>query len=51
MKIYPQVGKSDIKKDIKRTALKPGWRTSKKSKKMYFENRANRSDKDPRKRL
>ena len=38
-----QVGNSNLKKDKKRMALKPGKRISK-SGKVYFEYRANRSD-------
>ena len=39
-----QTGNSNLKKDKKRIALKPGKRVSK-SGKTYFEYRANRSDK------
>ncbi len=45
-----QTGKSDYKRDKKRTAKKPGKRKSK-SGKVYYEYRRNRSDRDRRKRL
>jgi hypothetical protein len=49
-KVTWQTGKTIIPIDKKRTALVPGWRTSK-SNHEYYEARANRSDKDPKKRL
>jgi len=45
-----QTGKTVKRKDVKRSALKPGKRLSK-SGKTYYETRKNRSDKDKRKRL
>lgn len=39
-----QIGKSVRKRDLKRKALKPGKRSSR-NKKIYYENRLNRSDK------
>ena len=46
-----QTGKTkDIKQDKRLKAMKPGKRISK-SKKIYYEHRRNRSDKDKRKRL
>lgn len=44
IKIYKQVGKTDISIDKLYKAKLPGWRKSK-SGKRYFENRKNRSDK------
>lgn len=42
---FKQVGKSDFFVDKKLKALPAGWRVSKASGKLYFENRKNRSDK------
>lgn len=46
---YPLVGRSVLVRDRKRRAKKAGWRRTKRGK--YFENRRNRADKNPRKRL
>lgn len=43
---YDQTGTSNKEIDKKLLAKKVGWRTAKKSKRRYFENRANRSDKN-----
>lgn len=45
-----QRGKSDKRKDAKRSALKPGKRKSRSGKK-YWETRRNRSDRNPKLRL
>jgi len=43
IKIYKQVGKSDLHLDRLLDAKPPGWRKSKNGN-WYFENRKNRSD-------
>ena len=43
-------GRSETKRDGRRSALSPGKRVSAKGR-VYHERRANRSDVDPRKRL
>jgi hypothetical protein len=45
-----QTGRTHVKADKKRRALPPGTRMSKNHKR-YTENRANRSDKNRRRRL
>ncbi len=45
-----QTGKSNKSADKKRSAMKPGTRLSKNRNK-YTEKRANRSDKNPKRRL
>lgn len=49
-KVNWQTGKTIIPIDIKRSALGPGWRRSKRGKE-YFEARRNRSDQNPDKKL
>lgn len=46
-----QTGKSNIARDRKLKALHPGARRSKKSGRKYYEHRANRSDRNIKKRL
>ena len=50
IKVLPQVGKTNIKRDEKRDALLPGKRTSNTGK-IYWETRRNRSDKSSAQRL
>lgn len=47
---YPQTGPTTRRVDVTRTARKPGWRVSSAGN-VYFENRRNRSDRVPKKRL
>lgn len=49
-RVYRQVGKSNIAIDRLLSAKKPGYRVSS-SGVLYFENRANRSDKSRKRRL
>ena len=50
-RVYKQTGTSVKKIDKKLKAKKAGWRKSKKTGKLYFENRANRSDKNKKTKL
>ena len=45
-----QTGKTNKKVDLKYEALKPGWRETEWGTK-YYENRANRSDLNPKKKI
>jgi len=45
-----QLGQTEVVWDLRKTALEPGKRISKRGN-IYYEYRRNRSDKDPRKRI
>ena len=50
VKVLQQIGKSRLRDDLLYEAAKPGKRVSKTGR-VYYERRANRSDKVPKKRL